>query len=124
MRPVIAFLFGFIAGMLFLVVLLWSHGTLPPVRAASSAPGIAPLPASPAIASPTIASPSAPTEARPGLVVPVMGVRPSQINDSFADSRGGSRHGAVDIMAPRGTPVLAVEDGAVEKLFHSARGGT
>ena len=46
------------------------------------------------------------------------------IADTFDDARGSERrHEALDIMAPAGTPVLAVADGHVEKLFDSDRGG-
>ena len=39
------------------------------------------------------------------LVIPVPGVTPSQLHDSFAEMRGNARHEAIDIPAPRGTPV-------------------
>lgn len=59
-----------------------------------------------------------------GLLVPVQGVRGSDLVDTYGDARGSERrHEALDIMAPAGTPVLAVADGHVEKLFSSERGG-
>ncbi|SEN21995.1 Peptidase family M23 [Sphingomonas gellani] len=60
------------------------------------------------------------------LTIPVRGVRPSQIADSWGDARGdGTReHHGTDIMAAAGTPVLAVMPGRVEKLFASRLGGT
>lgn len=58
------------------------------------------------------------------LVVPVVGVGPEQLVDTFTQSRSGGRlHDAIDIMAPRGTPVIAAAAGRVEKLFVSDRGG-
>ncbi|WP_255429367.1 M23 family metallopeptidase [Ramlibacter albus] len=58
------------------------------------------------------------------LSMPVLGVAPTSLHDMFNDKRGGSRpHEAIDIMAPRGTPVLAVDDGQVAKLFLSKPGG-
>ena len=48
--------------------------------------------------------------------------RPNLIN-SFAELRGNLPHEAVDIMAPRLTPVRAVDDGRIAKLFLSAAGG-
>lgn len=57
-------------------------------------------------------------------IFPVPGVRASAVADSFNDKRGGGRiHEATDIMAPRGTPVLAVADGVIKKLFLSIPGG-
>jgi peptidoglycan LD-endopeptidase LytH len=59
-----------------------------------------------------------------GLAVPVAGVRPSDLRDTFAERRSGNRvHGALDIMAPRGTPVVAVEAGTVARKFQSSLGG-
>lgn len=59
------------------------------------------------------------------LLIPVLNVRPSELTDTFTDSRGsGSRlHEAMDIMAPAGTSVVAAAPGTVEKLFVSDAGG-
>jgi murein DD-endopeptidase MepM/ murein hydrolase activator NlpD len=59
------------------------------------------------------------------LIIPVAGVRPDQLIDTFDQSRSEGRvHDAIDIMAPAGTPVLAATDGKILKLFQSERGGT
>jgi murein DD-endopeptidase MepM/ murein hydrolase activator NlpD len=57
------------------------------------------------------------------LIVPVQGVHAEDLRDNFNEMRGGHRHEALDIMAPRGTPVLAADDGSVVKLFLSKPGG-
>jgi murein DD-endopeptidase MepM/ murein hydrolase activator NlpD len=57
------------------------------------------------------------------LDLPVTGVGRSQLVPSFDDKRGDHPHEALDIMAPRGTPVVAVEDATVAKLFTSKAGG-
>lgn len=59
------------------------------------------------------------------LIIPVAGVRPEELTDTFTQAReGGMRvHDAIDIIAPRGTPVLAASAGTIEKLFLSLAGG-
>jgi murein DD-endopeptidase MepM/ murein hydrolase activator NlpD len=53
-----------------------------------------------------------------------MGVRPEQLRDTYRQSRSeGRTHHAIDIHAPRGTPVLAVADSRVRKLHSGDRGG-
>jgi murein DD-endopeptidase MepM/ murein hydrolase activator NlpD len=60
-----------------------------------------------------------------GLAIPVAGIGAAQLQDTYTQSRaGGARvHNAIDIMAPRGTPVVAAAPGTVEKLFFSQGGG-
>lgn len=58
------------------------------------------------------------------LEIPVEGVRPDQLTRQFSEKRGSTRmHEAIDILAPRNTPVKAVEDGRVARLFYSKAGG-
>jgi len=60
-----------------------------------------------------------------GLALPVVGIKPDQLADTFDAARSqGRRHDAIDIMAAEGTPVIAASDGTIEKLFNSVRGGT
>jgi murein DD-endopeptidase MepM/ murein hydrolase activator NlpD len=59
-----------------------------------------------------------------GLVVPVAGVPPERIPDTFNAARSGSRvHRATDIVAPRGTRVLSADDGRVLRVSRNRFGG-
>ena len=72
---------------------------------------------------PMLASDSAYFRAHP-LMVPVDGIQPSALTDTFHEARSGGRiHMATDIMAPRGTPVLAAESGRIIKLATGGAGG-
>jgi len=92
---------------------------------------VQPTPATPT-AEPAAAVPVAPAPATtvpagtapPTLLVPVQGIKATDLLDTYDDPRGSDRvHEALDIMAPAGTPVLATADGTIEKLFDSDNGG-
>lgn len=58
------------------------------------------------------------------MMVPVHGVRPGQLRDTFSAPRSGGRaHLALDVMARRGTPVLAADDGVVRRISSNNLGG-
>ncbi len=82
-------------------------------RAAASSPGTTPT--------------TAPATLHPGpelhLAMPLVGVNAKSLTDSFGDARDGHKHEALDMAAPRGTPVVAVAEGNVAKLFTSKQGG-
>jgi peptidoglycan LD-endopeptidase LytH len=57
-------------------------------------------------------------------MVPVLGITAAKIPDTFSALRSGGRvHHALDIMAPRGTPVLAADDGRVLRMRQNTLGG-
>jgi len=102
-------LFIILAVIVFLAAMFWF------------APAEGPAPAS----APAEAS-AAPVQPLPsGLAMPVAGVRPGQLVDTYSQARAGGarRHDAIDIMAPRGAPVVAAAPGTVEKLYFSRGGG-
>ena len=76
----------------------------------------------PAPVSPTEAGEIVALRAR-ALKLPVEGVDRKDLRNTFADARGSRTHEALDILAPRGTKVRAVEEGRVQKLFTSKAGG-
>lgn len=91
------------------------------VRATTVAPEPSP---SPSLTRESLALPDA--EARltaRELMVPVDGVEPENVPDTFGASRAERLHGALDIMAPRGTPVLSADFGTVWKVRSNALGG-
>ena len=84
---------------------------------------VTPQPAKPAPPA-AVAPPPTGLSAPDALLIPVAGVSAGQLTDTFNDTRDGvRRHEALDIMAARGTPVLAASDGVVAKLFTSVPGG-
>lgn len=57
-------------------------------------------------------------------MVPVVGVEPSRVPDTFNAPRASGRiHAATDILAPRGTPVLAATQGQVLRIRQNPAGG-
>jgi peptidoglycan LD-endopeptidase LytH len=137
---------GFIIGAALVAVLITRYGqvagmgTEAAVRTGSNDDGLADID-SPVIEARRPASPSpvatsgsstpvlkpAPPEdlARRDFEMPVEGIKREQLVRSFEDRRSGSRsHEAIDILAPRNTPVKAVEDGTIARLFESKAGGT
>ncbi|CAN5875395.1 M23 family metallopeptidase [soil metagenome] len=94
-----------------------SAASLPPIRAADP-PEITAAPDPLLVATPAeLAALSA------VLDIPVAGVQPSQLRDTFTEARGDRVHEALDILAPRGTPVLSATDGRLLRMFDSSSGG-
>lgn len=131
---------GFVAGMLAMAALvtIFPAGaaivTEPLVQAAPSKVEVkptkkeepAPVATPPPVATATpVMSANAVEELRDrSLTLPVQGIKREQLRDTFNELRGTSRrHEALDVLAPRNTPVLAVEDGTIAKLFLSDAGG-
>lgn len=115
---------------IFVIGFVWlagSHkpGTIEPLTTPFVAPVEAPTPTA-------LSTPSTPPQIETNfvgqlqaLIIPVAGVRPDQLLDTYDDARSEGRvHDAIDIMAPAGTPVLAATNGKILKLFQSERGGT
>jgi len=143
MRGLLLFLAGLLVGANIVYFMMRRETAAPiataPVAATPVVAAPAPMqpsqesPASPARTPPAAATSALAAAATPSpaqvatpsaLLIPVAGVRAAQLTDTFNDSRDGTRrHEALDIMAARGTPVLATSDGTVAKLFTSVPGG-
>lgn len=103
---------------------MWFSHTVPAPSPAAAPAALAAVTAAGSGGTVATATPPPAKPNQAGLVIPVAGVRADQLIDSFNEVRGGGRrHGAIDIMAPRGTPAVAAAAGTVEKLFHSDNGG-
>lgn len=84
------------------------------------------IPASRTAAAPAEEAPAGEAYIAPGaeLMVPVRGIRPEQLRDTYNDPRSGGRvHNAIDIMAPAGAPVVAAADGTIHRLRTGGLGG-
>jgi murein DD-endopeptidase MepM/ murein hydrolase activator NlpD len=96
---------------------LASSGQADPIATQEPAATVPPAPVSPTEAGEIVA-----LRGR-DLKIPVEGVDRKDLRNTFSDARGTRTHEALDILAPRGTQVRAVEDGHIQKLFASKAGG-
>ncbi|HVF34645.1 MAG TPA: M23 family metallopeptidase [Candidatus Saccharimonadia bacterium] len=106
-----------------------SQSSAPQSSAEATVSSQAAPPATPASAAPdakALTEPLADVTGIPAkLLIPVEGAKAETLIDTFTQARGGGSrpHDAIDIMAPSGTPVRAVDDGKIVKLFLSDAGG-
>lgn len=100
-------------------------GQTPPPPAAAPATTATTTPATQGFAERTAPAPASvgPAAVPLHLAMPIEGVNPAAVTDTFHDIRDGHQHEAADIPAPRGTPIHAAIEGNVAKLFTSKQGG-
>jgi peptidoglycan LD-endopeptidase LytH len=98
--------------------------SIEPTKQSAEPPPVLPPPTPSPDAAPVLrADPTADLQQR-RLELPVQGATRDKLQASFDELRGGTRkHEAIDILAPLNTPVLAVEQGTIAKLFRSDAGG-
>jgi len=143
MKWLVTLLLGVAIGVVAAVLYLGRSVPVTALQAApaTATPAAAPVAAAPAPAEPPVSVPapaatpvpvpaaatSVPTNlpvATEPLLLPVAGVSAKELTDTFNQARGTERkHEALDILAPKGTPVFAVADGKIMKLFTSKPGG-
>lgn len=107
--------------MLTLLIVLFAllrHASWPALKVAADE---APRDAVP-VAAPAQATPARETARPKGLLFPLAGYEHA-LRDNFHEKRGIRTHKALDIMAPRGTPVRAVDDGRIAKLYRGPMAG-
>ena len=128
-RVPLAGLAGFALGAATVLLIVWLYGKAAAPRTGAP-PSAAPpqtTPAPPTTTPPVLAPPAAalPADlAQRDLLLPVQGIRREELRDTFSETRSQNRvHEAIDIIAPRNTPVLAVDAGRIVKLFSSNLGG-
>ncbi|HEV8364900.1 MAG TPA: M23 family metallopeptidase [Gemmatimonadaceae bacterium] len=94
---------------------------LPPARAPAPSGVAVPAPAEPVAAPPNAIE----VLRRRHLMVPVDGVGLERVQNTYDAVRDGGtrRHYAIDIMAPRGTAVLAADNGSILRMGFNALGG-
>lgn len=132
-------------GVLFVYYLIWRRGhpqSAEPTNTTTSVPALPSPPAGPPTRRHQPESGGPPTSSWPTptaqsgreddygallhrtLTAPIPGLRHQDIQDTFFAGRAnGKAHEASDILEPRGTPVVAMEDGTIRKLFTSVPGG-
>ena len=129
----LAGLLGFALGSATVLLIVWLYSREGRPLATPAPPSGGPAPAAPSsptqrpqipATAPSAAGPPPADLLQRDLLVPVQGVPRTALQDTFNDARSEGRvHDAIDIMAPRYTPVLAVDAGRIVKLFTSRLGG-
>ncbi len=120
MRTVI-FGYGVIAGTVAVYGYLHMAGVIPTRIAAAAT---RPRPVDPVMPVARVSDDDLSRLLRRDLSMPIANVFPASLQDTFSKPRPGRKtHDAIDIPAPRGTPIHALGDGLIAKLSTSARGG-
>jgi murein DD-endopeptidase MepM/ murein hydrolase activator NlpD len=113
---------------------LRTHDAPKPVRTPADGSISAPLPSPAAVPQATVRKsarvPDAVATTGPAndvphgrLRMPIDGLDVESLKGGFDEHRGARPHEAVDMLAPRNTPIHAVENGTIAKLFNSKAGG-
>jgi murein DD-endopeptidase MepM/ murein hydrolase activator NlpD len=110
-------------GLLIALFALMRHASWPALDFAQAPAESEPQPALVSVPVPAIPSVAvAPPQSPQRLLFPLAGYEHA-LRDNFHEKRGVRTHNALDIMAPRGTPVLAVDDGRIAKFYRGPMAG-